>query len=62
MGGPTTEDFHAPRSDKDLAETFATRRRGVSDPVRQVAAELENITETLLEVLKHLRRIERGQR
>lgn len=39
----------------DLQKTFDTRRRGVTDQVRLAAAELQNITDVLLEMLKELR-------
>jgi hypothetical protein len=37
-----------------LAVRFDGQRRGVSDPARLVAAELQNITDVLLEILKEL--------
>jgi hypothetical protein len=38
-----------------LSMKFDLHRRGVSDPARLVAAELHNITDVLLEILKELR-------
>ena len=60
MPGPTKpKDFFAPRSDRDLSETFDQRRRGVTDPTRLVAIELQNISDALLEVLKRLRGLDK---
>ena len=39
---------------EDLIKACDLRRRGVSDPVRLGAAELHNITDTLVEILKQL--------
>lgn len=44
-----------PVDTKGLEIKFAAERRGISDPARQVAIELEHITTVLLEVLKELR-------
>lgn len=38
-----------------LSVKFEGQRRGVTDPARLVAAELHNITDVLLEILKELR-------
>lgn len=48
-------EYQPPLPDSDLATQFAQRRRGITDPARLVAAELENISQALLEVLKQLR-------
>lgn len=40
-----------------LSVKFDGQRRGVTDPARLVAAEMHNITDVLLEILKELRRI-----
>jgi hypothetical protein len=39
-----------------LALRFDNRRKGVSRPDMQVAAEMQNITDVLLELLKELRK------
>jgi hypothetical protein len=58
---PTEEIFmpdeSAPvRTNKDLIETFEMRRSNASDePARMVAAELHNISDILLELLKQAR-------
>ncbi len=43
-------------SDSDLKARFE-QRRGVTDPAGLVAAELQNITDAMLEMLKYLRQI-----
>ncbi len=50
-------DESAPvRTDKDLIETFEMRRSNASDETaRLVAAELHNISDILLELLKQVR-------
>jgi hypothetical protein len=50
-------DESAPvRTDKDLIETFEMRRSNASDEIaRLVAAELHNISDILLELLKQAR-------
>jgi hypothetical protein len=50
------DDFAPVRTDKDLIETFEMRRSNASDEAtRLVAAELHNISDTLLELLKYAR-------
>ena len=50
-----TDEYFAPRSDSEMKEDFEQRRRGVTAAESQVATELRNISDALLEVLKHLR-------
>ena len=40
-----------------LSARFAKTRGGIFEPTKQVAAELQNITEILLELLKEIRRM-----
>ncbi len=40
-----------------LSARFAKTRGGIFEPTKMVAAELQNITEVLLELLKEIRRI-----
>jgi hypothetical protein len=56
MGGGSSNDPNAPVPPAALAAKFDIRRRGVSDPVRLAAAELQNISDILLEVLKVMSR------
>ena len=60
--GSAPSDFQAPASDGELARRFETRRRGLTDPPRQVAAEMQNITEALLEIIKYLRQLRNAAR
>jgi len=48
---------HDPNSIPALSARFIKTRGGVFDPTKMVAAELQNITEVLLELLKEIRRI-----
>jgi hypothetical protein len=51
-----SDDFAPVRTDKDLIETFEMRRSNASDEAtRLIAAELHNISDTLLELLKYAR-------
>lgn len=45
-----------PISTAILTVKFNDARRGVSDPARLIAAELQNITEVLLQLLEETRR------
>jgi hypothetical protein len=47
---------HTPVTVSALVAKFEATRSGVSDPARMVAAELHNITDVLVELLKELRR------
>jgi len=47
------DDFAPVRTDRDLIETFEMRRANASDDTpRQIAAELHNITDALIELVK----------
>ena len=48
---------HDPISIASLSARLAKTRGGVFEPTKMVAAELQNITDLLLEVLKEIRRI-----
>jgi hypothetical protein len=48
---------HEPISLPALSARLAKTRGGVFEPTKMVAAELQNITEVLLELLKEIRRI-----
>lgn len=51
-----SSDFAHLRTDKDLIETFEMRRANASDDSpRLVAAELHNISDALLELVKYAR-------
>lgn len=53
-----SDDFTPVRTDKDLIETFEMRRSNAADETtRLIAAELHNINDTLLELLKYTRAI-----
>ena len=43
----------------ELTAEFEIRRRGVTDPQRQTAIELQNITDLLLQLLEAQRRAQR---
>jgi len=47
---------HDPISIQVLSERLIKARGGVFDPTKMVAAELQNITDVLLELLKEVRR------
>jgi hypothetical protein len=48
---------HDPISLASLSARLAKTRGGVFEPTKMVAAELQNITDLLLELLKEIRRI-----
>jgi hypothetical protein len=55
-GNASSDDASAPVAPAALAAKFDIRRRSVSDPARLAAAELQNISEILLEILKVMRK------
>jgi hypothetical protein len=48
---------HEPLSIPALTARFSKTRSGIFEPTKLVAAELQNISEVLLELLKEIRRI-----